>query len=237
MNNLADGAGTGFSRRSMIVGGASAMVAGALVAGGGKVAMAQETGATPAAGETEPAARVKALREKLQSYGYLWSATSPATHLGDAYSLTVTNTGSSPLKLWVSTMVMDHKEHHNEFVIEEDLELAPGDERDLPATNQYGTANHFSTRIATDAADTTALTLTVTIVDESGEQTATFNQRAFMISSFDELKQHVEEMATDGKERRKARRERRHNGHEGTDTNGADPMDGMDGMDEATPAA
>jgi hypothetical protein len=210
------GVKSGVSRRSVLFGGASAAAVGVLVWNGMSGALAQE--ATPEADK-------QTLREKLEAYGYLWSATSPATHLGDVYTLTATNAGAAPVKLWVFTIVMDHRKHHNEVAIQEEVELAVGESREFTATNEYGTANHFSTRIATDAADATALSLEVTVVDANGQQTATFNQLAFMIDSREELQQLREE-------RRAARRDRlakhrSHGGHGGAD-------DEMDGMDEET---
>ncbi|HKG24416.1 MAG TPA: hypothetical protein VKB09_02160 [Thermomicrobiales bacterium] len=213
----------GVSRRSVLFGGASAVAVGVLAWSGMSGAQAQE--ATPEPADGTPEADKQTLREKLEAYGYLWSATSPATHLGDVYTLVATNTGSAPVKLWVFTIVMDHRQHHNEVVIQEEVELAAGASRKFTATNEYGTANHFSTRIATDAADASALTLEVTVVDAGGQQTATFNQLAFMIDSREELQQRREE-------RRAARRDRlaerrKHGGHGGAD-------DDMDGMDEET---
>jgi hypothetical protein len=163
----------------------------------------------------------KPLREKLEEFGFLWSATSPATHLGDVYTLTATNTGSAPVKVWVFTIVMDHRQHHNEVVVQEEFELAAGESREVTATNAYGTANHFSTRIATDAADAAALGLEVAVVDANGQTAASFNQLAFMIES-------REDLAARREAKRAARRglRRRKDGH-----------DGMDMEDVATPEA
>lgn len=105
-----------------------------------------------------------------------WSATSPATHRGDRYRLVLRN-GATAQRVGVSTVIMDHRAHRNLEVIREVLQLAPGERRELTAENHYGTANHFSTRIAAQHED---LTWEVTLTNSAGEQTAWFNQHAFM---------------------------------------------------------
>jgi hypothetical protein len=219
----------------MLVGGASALAVGVLAGSGVRGAMAQEASPTPEEGTPEARERARALKEKLEQYGYRWSATSPATHRGDVYTLTATNAGTAPVTLYVFTIVMDHRQHHNEIVIEEEFELAAGESRQVTATNEYGTANHFATRIATDAADGSTLTLTVTIVDASGQETATFNQRAFLVESREEIQARREQRRTEWAERRRRRRRRRwgkHGEHDGMD----DDHDGDDEA-EATPIA
>ncbi len=84
---------------------------------------------------------------------------------------------------------MDHAQHHNELVIQETFELAPGARREFTATNAYGTANHFSTHLATDAGEPAMLSLTVTLHDSEGVETCRFNERAFMIRSREDLRQ------------------------------------------------
>jgi hypothetical protein len=107
-----------------------------------------------------------------------WSATSPAIHLGDNYDLVVTNTSNKDQKAWVRTMIMDHRAHKNTMVINEPLKLAPGEERELTAVNDYGDANHFQTGIGSQTKD---LSLTVKVTDSGGNETAWFNQEAFQI--------------------------------------------------------
>jgi hypothetical protein len=194
---------TGVSRRSVLFGGGAALAVGVLARTGISGALAQE--ATPTTEDGTPQADEKTLKQKLEEYGYLWSAASPATHQGDVYTLTVTNPGTAPVKLWVFTILVDRRGAHREVVVKEEFELAAGDSRDLTATNEYGTANLFSTQIVTDAADTTALTLAVTIVDANGQETASFNERAFRIESFDDIKQSLEDRRAAKKERRRAR--------------------------------
>jgi hypothetical protein len=206
------------SRRSVIFGGASAVAVGVLARGGLNGALAQETSATPPADATADATTPgHTLRQKLAQYSYSWSATSPATHLGDVYTLTVENTSASPVKIWLGTIVMDHRQHHNEVVIQEEFALAPGETREFTATNEYGTANHFSTRMATDEADASALALTVTVVDANGDETASFNQRAFMIVSRDELEQERQARLKELRDKRRPRRRRKHLGQNGMD--------------------
>ncbi|MDQ3927205.1 MAG: hypothetical protein M3272_09530, partial [Actinomycetota bacterium] len=68
--------------------------------------------------------------------------------------------------------------HTNTNVINEDLELTPGEQCELTAVNDYGTANHFNTIIGSETED---LDLAVTIADPAGTETARYNDRAFMI--------------------------------------------------------
>jgi hypothetical protein len=221
----------------LVFGGASVAAVGALTHAGLTGALAQETEGTPEAEATPEKSRPgQELREKLAAYPYSWSATSPATHLGDVYTLTVENTSAGPAKLWVFTIVMDHRQHHDEIVIQEEFELAAGESRELTVTNEYGTANHFVTRIATDAADAAALALAVTIADATGEVTATFNQRAFMIVNREELQKEREAQREAVRDaiRDRRRRRRRHDGHRGKDDAAGDTMD--EGA-EATPQA
>ncbi len=107
-----------------------------------------------------------------------WSATSPAIHLGDRYTLDVTNTSDKDQKAWVRTMIMDHSAHKNTTAINEPLKLAPGEERELTAVNDYGEANHFQTTIGSQTKD---LSFTVKVTDSEGNETARFNQEAFRI--------------------------------------------------------
>src|SRR5215217_7474863 len=79
----------GVSRRSVLFGWASALALGALARSGVHGVLAQEASPAPATGTPEAGAQT--LKEKLEQYGYLWSATSPATHQGDVFTLTATN--------------------------------------------------------------------------------------------------------------------------------------------------
>jgi hypothetical protein len=98
-----------------------------------------------------------------------WTATSPAIHLGDQYELTVTNTSQEDQKAQVRTMIMDHRAHKNTTVVSEPLELAPGEERELTAANDYGDANHFQTTLGSDTKD---LGLVVKVIDPEGNEKA-----------------------------------------------------------------
>ena len=134
---------------------------------GAGIAHGQEPAVTPAA---------HAAHRSRLSLLIAWSATSPATHLGDRYALVVENTGPTAQDVWVRALIMDHRAHTNTVVVDERVTLAPGEERELAAVNDYGTANHFSTRIGSETQD---LALTVTITDAAGEETARFTEAAF----------------------------------------------------------
>jgi hypothetical protein len=107
-----------------------------------------------------------------------WVATSPAIHRGDRYDLVVTNTSDEDQKAQVRTQIMDHRAHKNTNVINRSLNLAPGEERELTAVNDYGAANHFQTGIASQTKD---LGLSIKVTDSEGNETARFNQEAFLI--------------------------------------------------------
>jgi hypothetical protein len=104
-----------------------------------------------------------------------WNAVSPWTHLGDHYSLVLTN-GPTPQKVIVHAMIMDHRNQVNTVVLHEELPLTAGEQRELSVTNEYGDANHFSTRIG---GETDSLAFQVTLSDSAGAETARFNQRSF----------------------------------------------------------
>jgi hypothetical protein len=143
--------------------------------------------------------RAEAL-ELLEGYGFLWSATSPAIRLDDEAALLFTNRGASSLDIWAHTIVMDHQAHHNEVVIDEMFTLAAGESRTLFAVNTYGQANHFSTRIAAGTGDPLELGVEVTITDGSGAETASFNELAFWIKSYDEVLANIEARRLEGLE-------------------------------------
>jgi hypothetical protein len=203
---------TGLSRRSVLFGGGAALAAGVLARSGLGGVLAQD--ATPTAVNGTPKADGKTLKAKLEQYGYLWSAASPATHKGDVFTLKLTNPGTNAVKIWAFVILVDRRQAHREVAIKEEFELAGGASRELTATNQYGTANLFSTQIVTDAADTSKLTITVTMDDANGQQTASFDERGFWIESFAELKQLRQD-------RRAARQERRRGARKGAGLGGA----------------
>src|SRR3712207_8136392 len=73
---------------------------------------------------------------------------------------------------------MAHPPPTNTTAVDESVELAPGEEREFTAVNDYGTANHFNTKIGSETND---LDLTVTITDAAGATTAWYNDAAFMV--------------------------------------------------------
>ena len=107
-----------------------------------------------------------------------WKATSPSIHEGDRYYLTVTNTGEEAQEARILTNIMDHRNHTNTDVVDEQVELEPGEEHEFTAVNDYGTANHFNTKIGSETRD---LDLAVTVTDAAGEETARFTDAAFMV--------------------------------------------------------
>jgi hypothetical protein len=115
---------------------------------------------------------------KLGGMPLQWKATSPAIQEGDQYHLTVTNTGDEAQEAWIRTIIMDHRNHTNTDVVDEQVELASGEEREFTAINDYGTANHFNTKIGSE---TKELDLAVTITDAAGAETAWYNDAAFMV--------------------------------------------------------
>jgi hypothetical protein len=115
---------------------------------------------------------------KMAGMSFRWKATSPAIHEGDRYTLVMKNTTEEDQEAWVRTVIMDHRNHTNTDVIDEQVELAPGEEREFTADNDYGNANHFNTIIGSDTQD---LDLAVSVTDSAGEETARFNDKAFLI--------------------------------------------------------
>ncbi len=107
-----------------------------------------------------------------------WKATSPATNPGDQYSLIVTNTGDEAQPVNVNATIMDHRAKVNTPLVREQLELAPGEERELTAVNDYGTATHIMTRLGSETQD---IGLSVKLADSSGKETARYDQGAFWI--------------------------------------------------------
>ena len=170
-------------RRSMLwIGGAMALLA-AVAASGVAGVLAHDEGEGDPQGQMEQTETVanapdEATRREFRQMPVQWSATSPATHLGDEYTLVVTNAGAETQVVWVSALIMDHGAHTNTFKIVERVELAPGEEHVFTAVNDYGTANHFRTNVASETDD---LTLLVTLTDASGEETTRFTDRAFWV--------------------------------------------------------
>jgi hypothetical protein len=107
-----------------------------------------------------------------------WKATSPSTHEGDRYDLTVTNTSDEAQEARVRTVIMDHRNHTNTDVVDEQVEIEPGEEREFTALNDYGDANHFNTIIGSETRD---LELVVSVTDAEGAETARFTDAAFMV--------------------------------------------------------
>ena len=107
-----------------------------------------------------------------------WKATSPTTNLGDKYSLLVANTADEPQQVNVNAYVMDHRAKVNTPLVKDQLKLAPGEERELTAVNDYGTATHIMTKLGSKTQD---LDLSVKLADSSGKETARYDQGAFWI--------------------------------------------------------
>src|SRR5918994_985360 len=63
---------------------------------------------------------------KVGGMPFQWKATSPSTHEGDRYDLTVTNTSDEVQEARVRTVIMDHRNHTNTDVIDEQVEIEPG---------------------------------------------------------------------------------------------------------------
>lgn len=114
---------------------------------------------------------------KMPGWPVRWKATSPSTHEGDRYTLLVTNNSDEVQEAQIRTRLMDHPEVST-TVIDEKIELEPGEERELTTVNDYGTAEHFNTIIGSETQD---LDLSVGIDDAAGTETAQFNQAAFQI--------------------------------------------------------
>jgi hypothetical protein len=115
---------------------------------------------------------------KVGGMQFQWKATSPSTHEGDRYDLTVTNTSDEAQEARVRTVIMDHRNHTNTDVIDEQVEIEPGEEREFTALNDYGEANHFNTFVGSETRD---LELAVAVTDAEGAETARFTGAAFTI--------------------------------------------------------
>jgi hypothetical protein len=117
-------------------------------------------------------------QNKMAGWSHRWKATSPGIHLGDQYDLLVSNKSDEDQRAQIRTVIMDHANKTNTPVIDEKLELEPGEERKLTTTNEYGTANHFNTIIGSETED---LGLSVSVTDDEGTEIARYNERAFLI--------------------------------------------------------
>lgn len=126
-------------------------------------------------------------RRRFEELGYLWQATSPSIHVGDTLTAVFTNRSDSTLTIWPSIIIMDHPNHHNESVVDEELELPAGAEHTFTAVNDYGDANHFSTRMLAATGDPAELGIEITIVDATGQLTTQFNERAFWVKTWTEV--------------------------------------------------
>ncbi len=115
---------------------------------------------------------------KVGGMPFQWKATSPSTHEGDRYDLTVTNTGDEAQEARVRTFIMDHRNHTNTDVVDEQVEIQPGEKREFTALNDYGEANHFNTFVGSETRD---LDLAVSVTDAEGKETARFTGAAFTV--------------------------------------------------------
>jgi hypothetical protein len=115
---------------------------------------------------------------KVGGMPFQWKATSPSTHEGDRYDLTVTNTGDEVQEARVRTFIMDHRNHTNTDVVDKQVELEPGETREFTALNDYGEANHFNTFVGSETRD---LELAVSVTDAEGAETARFTDAAFTV--------------------------------------------------------
>ncbi len=88
------------------------------------------------------------------------------------------NTGEEKQKARVHSVITDHSTHTNTPMIDKKLNLAPGEEQEFTAVNDYGSANHFNTVIGSQ---TQNLTLAMQHVDAAGAEKARFNQDAFLV--------------------------------------------------------
>jgi hypothetical protein len=155
------------------------LLAALVVVGLGATLAVPSLAADPAAADDEASAgKGEGQQKKMPGWAHRWKATSPAIHLGDRYDLVVSNNSEEDQQAQIRTVIMDHANKTNIPVIDEKLELAPGEERELTAVNEYGTANHFNTIIGSETQD---LGLTVSVTDPAETEIARYNERAFLI--------------------------------------------------------
>ena len=107
-----------------------------------------------------------------------WKATSPATKPGDQYSLLLTNTSGKAQRVGANVAIKDHSTKTSTTMINKEVELAPGEERELTVVNDYGRGMHFMTQLGSQTPD---LDLSVKLTDSSGKETAQYDQGAFLV--------------------------------------------------------
>lgn len=107
-----------------------------------------------------------------------WRATSPATKAGDYYSLLLSNTSTKTQRVGANVAIKDHSTKTSTTMINKEVELAPGEQRELAAVNDYGRGMHFMTQLGSQTKD---LDLAVKLTDSSGKTTAQYDQGAFLI--------------------------------------------------------
>ena len=88
------------------------------------------------------------------------------------------NTGEEKQKARARSVIMGHGTHTSTPMLDKKVNLAPGEEQEFTAVNDYGSANHFNTVIGSE---TQNLTLAVKVADAAGAEKARFNQDAFLI--------------------------------------------------------
>lgn len=174
-------------RRTLLAG---SVAAAALIRFGTDAVMAQDPRSDS---DQERIAR----RARFEELGYLWRATSPSIHLGDTFTAVITNRGQSEVTIWPSIIIMDHAKHHNESVVDEEVTLPAGGEQIFTGVNDYGVANHFSTRMLASTGDPATLGIDISIVDSTGVQTTQFNERAFMVQSWEDVAEMQAELESD----------------------------------------
>jgi hypothetical protein len=107
-----------------------------------------------------------------------WKATSPATKAGDQYSLLLTNISGKAQQVGANVAIKDHSTKTSTTMINKEVELAPGEQRELTAVNDYGRGMHFMTQLGSQTKD---LDLAVKFTDSSGKETAQYDQGAFLV--------------------------------------------------------
>ena len=77
------------------------------------------------------------------------------------------NTGEEKQKARVHSVITDHSTHTNTPMIDKKVNLAPGEEQEFTAVNDYGSANHFNAVIGSEPQN---LTPAVKVVDAAGRR-------------------------------------------------------------------
>ncbi len=107
-----------------------------------------------------------------------WKAASSTTHSGDRYSLVVKNTGEEDQRARVRSMIVDSGTRTKTTAVDERVKLAPGEEQEFTAVNDYGTADRFRTVLRSETQD---LALSVQVTDAAGMETSRLDEEAFLI--------------------------------------------------------